>query len=79
MPRLISIGTKMTESTAHLAEAEPTKRLTTADSRTMPTTVACAGSPRSRRKFAPLSAISRPTFELLKAAMNWAAKKAMTR
>ena len=79
MPSPISIGTKMLESSAHLAEAEPTNRFTTAVSSTMPTTVTWAGRLRSRRKLAPLSAISRPTLELLNAAMNWAAKNAMTR
>ena len=69
----------MAESSAHLAEAEPTKMLTTAVSSTMPTIVTCGNRFRSRRKFAPLSAMSRPMFELLKAAMNWAAKKTMTK
>ncbi len=78
MPSSISIGTKIGAMISHLAEAEPTNRLTNMVSPTIPTIVNCAGMLIAASHAAPLTAIRIPRFELENAAMNWAAKNAMT-
>ena len=63
---------------AHLAEADPTSRLTKPLSSTMPASVTPSGIAISRSALAPLMAISAPRFDWPKAKMNWAQKNAIT-
>ena len=78
IPSCISMGTKMGAMINHFAEAEPTNRLTKAVRPMIPTTVSWAGKAIAPSQPAPDMASNRPILELLKAAMNWAAKNAMT-
>ena len=73
------MGTRIGASSAHLAEAEPTKRLTTPVIRITPTTVTKAGSAAALSSAAPSSAISAPRLERPNSAMNSEAKNAMTK
>ncbi|OHE87119.1 MAG: hypothetical protein A2579_00045 [Lysobacterales bacterium RIFOXYD1_FULL_69_11] len=66
-PSCISIGTMIAPISAHLAEAEPTTRLTMPDSSTMPTTVSAIGRPSACRPLAPLIASSTPRLDWPKA------------
>ncbi len=73
------MGTKMGASRAHLPEALPTSRLTTAVSRMMPIMVMGPGRLMALSTSAPSTASSAPRLELPKAAVNWAQEKIITR
>jgi hypothetical protein len=78
MPTCISIGTRIGASSAHFADADPTSRLTNAVTSTAPTIVTWPGIARAFRNAAPCRATSAPMFDCANAAVNCAAKNAIT-
>ena len=73
------MGTKIGASRPHLAEAEPTSRLTAAVRKVMPTSMAPSGRPEAFRASAPSSATRMPMFDWLNAAMKMAQQNDSTR
>ena len=75
----MNIGTNTGAISAHLAEAEPMKRLMNAVSRMKSTNSGKADRPSALRDSAPLTAMIRPSCVQLKNATNCAAKNTSTR
>ncbi len=78
-PNCINIGTKIGPSNAHLADAEPISRFTTAVNPMIPRIVTPPGNPKCSNPRAPFTAINAPKFESRNAAVNCAAQNAITR
>ncbi len=74
----ISMGTRIGARNAHLAEAEPTNKLTPAPRKIIMTRSKGAGRPLALRTWAPLTAMMIPRLDQLKKATKWAATKAST-
>ena len=75
----MNIGTKTGAISAHLADAEPMKRLMTAVSRMKLPNSGSADRPSDLSDSAPLTAMIRPSCVQLKNATNCAAKNTSTR